>query len=218
MKKRLLEDNKLSYIISVYENSVYFQKVEREKLSARKCLTKKSLIKMFHFLNSDNDSFVHKFIGIIPKNVISFNSNTGDISFTTNEQIKKLLFSSNFKIAEYKIPKLLWVYKNNSLSLFALKGNVKSENDFLYQAPFLNIDSEGSVCMGNTKFSNNFQNFEFFMKYLQEQFFLSVFTHTNVDKLCKGNLNDIYKMAESPDFNWNNYLLKTKLKIKDVLD
>ena len=55
------------------------------------------------------------------------------------------------------------------------------------------------------------------MEYLQNQFFDSIFTHTNTDVLAKENLHNVYEKAQNVNFQWNDYLVKLKLKVKDVL-
>ena len=217
MIKEPLKIMPLLGIISVYNDASYFQQFSNNKLLSRKPMTKKSLKTIFKFLNSENDFSGYKFKGIIPKNVISINTDSGEIAFTTNIQRRKMIFKNSFKTTEYNIPKLLWVFKNNSLSVFALKSDIKSNENYLFQAPFLNVGKTGSVCMGNTKFENNFEYFEDFMEYLQNQFFDSVFTHTNTDILAKENLHDVYEKAQNVNFQWNDYLVKLKLKVKDVL-
>ena len=217
MIKEPLKIMPLLGIISVYNDASYFQQFSNNKLLSRKPMTKKSLKTIFKFLNSENDFSGYKFKGIIPKNVIFINTDSGEIAFTTNIQRRKMIFKDSFKTTEYNIPKLLWVFKNNSLSVFALKSDIKSNENYLFQAPFLNVGKTGSVCMGNTKFENNFAYFEDFMEYLQNQFFDSVFTHTNTDVLAKENLHDVYEKAQNVNFQWNDYLVKLKLKVKDVL-
>ena len=217
MIKEPLKIMPLLGIISVYSDVSYFQQFSNNKLLSRKPMTKKSLKTIFKFLNSENDFSGYKFKGIIPKNVISIDTDSGEIAFTTNVQRRKMIFRDSFKTTEYNIPKLLWVFKNNSLSVFALKSDIKSNKNYLFQAPFLNVGSTGSVCMGNTRFENNFEYFEDFMEYLQNQFFNSVFTHTNTDILAKENLHDVYEKAQNVNFQWNDYLVKLKLKVKDVL-
>ena len=217
MIKQPLKIMPLLGIISVYNDVSYFQQFSNNKLLSRKPMTKKSLKTIFKFLNSENDFSGYKFRGIIPKNVIFIDTDSGEIAFTTNAQRRKMIFRNSFKTTEYNIPKLLWVFKSNSLSVFALKSDIKSNENYLFQAPFLNVGSTGSVCMGNTRFENNFEHFEDFMEYLQNQFFNSVFTHTNTDILAKENLHDVYEKAQDVNFQWNNYLVKLKLKVKDVL-
>ena len=217
MIKEPLKIMPLLGIISVYNDASYFQQFSNNKLLSRKPMTKKSLKTIFKFLNSENDFSGYKFKGIIPKNVISIDTDSGEIAFTTNTQRRKMIFKNSFKTTEYNIPKLLWVFKSNSLSVFALKSDIKSNENYLFQAPFLNVGSTGSVCMGNTRFENNFEYFEDFIEYLQNQFFDSVFTHTNTDILAKENLHDVYEKAQDVNFQWNNYLVKLKLKVKDVL-
>ena len=217
MIKEPLKIMPLLGIISVYNDASYFQQFSNNKLLSRKPMTKKSLKTIFKFLNSENDFSGYKFREIIPKNVISVDTDSGEIAFTTNAQRRKMIFRNSFKTTEYNIPKLLWVFKSNSLSVFALKSDIKSNENYLFQAPFLNVGSTGSVCMGNTRFENNFEYFEDFMEYLQNQFFNSVFTHTNTDILAKENLHDVYEKAQNVNFQWNNYLVKLKLKVKDVL-
>ena len=57
-------------------------------------MTKKSLKTIFKFLNSENDFSGYKFKGIIPKNVIFIDTDSGEIAFTTNIQRRKMIFKN----------------------------------------------------------------------------------------------------------------------------
>lgn len=211
---------KLIGVISVYEDLVLYHhnNIERNELSAGKLLTKASMKKIFKFLNSDSDMGSFTFSGMVPENILKYNMENGDMVFYTKPQRRNMLFNTQvLKSDEFNIPYILWVYKTSGLSVYALKKKPTKETDTLYMAPFFNTSSSGAVCMGNVYFKNRTGKIDGFSDQLQELFFNSVFTHTNNNKLATENIIELYEKAKSKDFVWDNYLLKTKLTLKDVL-
>lgn len=212
--------NKLIGVISVYDDLVLYHhnNIKTNELSAGKLLTKDSMKKIFKFLNSDSDMGSFTFSGMVPENILKYNMENGDMVFYTKPQRRIMLFKTEaIKSDEFTIPYVLWVYKNGSLSVYALKKKPTKETDVLYMAPFFNTSSNGAVCMGNVYFKNRTGKIDGFSDQLQELFFNSVFTHTNNNELATENIIELYEKAKSKDFVWDNYLLKTKLTLKDVL-
>lgn len=211
---------KLIGVISVYDSLVLYHEnnTNTNELSAGKLLTKEGMKKIFKFLNSDSDMGSFTFSGLVPENILKYNLENGDMVFYTKPQRRVMIFKNEaLKSDEFNIPYVLWVYKNGNLSVYALKKKPTKENDILYMAPFFNTSGSGAVCMGNVQFKNRTGKIDGFSDQLQELFFNSVFTHTNNNELATENIIEVYEKAKSKDFVWNNYLLKTKLTLKDVL-
>lgn len=208
----------LKGLISVYDEFALFHPTTKKGIGVGRPIKASSLKNIFKFLNGNTDYSSYKFKGIISENVLNYNSDSGDITFYTKPQRRKMIFQSNLKIenTEYNIPYLLWNYSNHSLKIFALKSKPK-ENDFLYSAPFLNVSYNGLVCMGNVRFKNNTGEFNAFIDILQDLFFNSLFTHTNNNELASCSIQEAYEMAKSIDFKWDKYLVKTKKKVIDIL-
>lgn len=94
--------------------------------------------------------------------------------------------------AEAQVPALFWVVSGNELQVFALKENRRPDPDTkLYQAPFFNVSSTGSVCLGSTPSAESGRPEDW-----ETQFFRSNFTHPNGQvKLCKyrGGFKSLWK-------------------------
>lgn len=214
--------NELKGIIACYDSYTLFHHVKNGELGPATNLTQENIKTIFKATIKDAKEKIvfMKFKSLIPENVLHFDVQDNSIIFYTQPTFKKLYFASSLKIesAEYKIPFLLWVYKNKTLSVFALKRKPRSENDFLYQAPFMNISSSGSVCMGNVKYGNEENYFEDLMQDIIDKFFNSYFSHTNTNELLKMNyMTFLQKHKNDRDFSYSNYLVKTKRKISDLL-
>ena len=69
--------------------------------------------------------------------------------------------------------------KRENLYLFAYTAKRLTINAQLYAAPFFNVNANsGAVCLGNTKLGKpEILNFENFIKYWEDEFFLSEFSH-----------------------------------------
>lgn len=216
--KNKLERKKLLGVISVYEGFVMYHPALKTKLGAGRFLNAKSLKKIFNFLEGKREFISYSFSEFIPENVLNYNSENGSLLFWTAPQRRNMLFSGDFiKSTDYNLPALLWRYDGKSLSVFALKGSKKPKpNDFVYHAPFLNVNGQGRVCMGNVDFINRTGSLDKFPDILQDLFFNSLFTHTNNNTLAKVNIHKAYEMALSPKFVWDDILVKTKIKISEL--
>lgn len=212
--------NKLKGIIAVYDKNVFFHHVEHGQMGPATNLTMDSVKSIFRMsLKNKKDTFM-KFKGLIPENVLSYDSFDGSIIFYTKPCYKKMIFSKNIDIpaAYYKMPYLLWRYKNKHLSVYALKRKPKDEHDQLYHAPFMNVNNFGGVCMGNVKYGNEKYIFDKLMEDIVEKFFNSVFTHTNHNKILKINYQEFLKTyANDKDMSYSRLLNPMKKEIIDIL-
>ena len=133
---------------------------------------------------------------------------------------KYMYFKKDLNIANgaYCIPGLVWMVKREQLYLFAYKSKRLSSNTQLYSAPFFNVNPvSGSVCLGNAKLQKpETLSFENFIKYWEDKFFLSEFSHLTGGNPTKRNLTLVIK--NSADMFDNEELIPVKkLKFKDLL-
>lgn len=184
---------KLKYLLAVYDNHCQIREVyQNGDLSSPSLLTEKTLRDIFAFLKEKEFGPEYVFKDIIPNNVLSLDSVTGGIAWYTEPSQQYLFLPDGMKDGLYPNPYLLWVFKGNSLSIFALKKKPKSLKDNVYQAPYLNTWSTGNVCMGNVKLNKRKIYFDDVMKDVEKGFWNSKFTHTNTDELIKGGIQNFY--------------------------
>jgi PRTRC genetic system protein B len=218
------ETDKLNFVLCGYKNRMVYHDFDDKtnKLSAGQPMTTESLKSIFKFVNNDNEESDYGFKGLIPSYVLSFKTDEKRIIWRTPPRIKTLLFKENLPIetAEYPIPELLWKLTKNGLSIYALKtpfDETPSMKSKVYQAPFFNVSSGGSVCMGNAKFSTVNNYYEDIMVAVENAFFNSIFTHSSTNELLKGNYIELMDlMKRSRDFNYK-LLIDTKKTIKNIL-
>ena len=203
MLKEKEKMKQLKGVISIYDYDVLYHPMGKNSLLAGRPLKASSLKSIFSFVTGMEDFVTYSFKGLVPKNIIKYNTESGKLIFYTPECFKMMFFKQDeIKTTNYSIPKLLWVYSRMSLKIFALKDEPTDESQTLYQAPFLNVSNNGSVCMGNVQFKNNSGNFDGLSDIISDLFFNSIFTHSNCDKLATENILKVYEKAESKDFSW----------------
>lgn len=214
------EANNLKAIITYYGNNAFFHHVNDGKVGPAMNLTDESIKLVFKSSLKGRKAEFMKFKNIIPKNVLNFDPMDGSILFYTEPCMKTLYFSKSLDIpsGEYKVPFLLWKYSNKSLAVYALKRAPKSIEDKLFNAPFMNINQLGGVCMGNVKYGNEEKFYDILMEDIIDKFFNSVFTHTNHDNLMQMNyLTFLKEYKGNKNVSFSNLLVDSKQKIKDIL-
>lgn len=212
--------NELKGVITCYSNNTFFHHVKDGELGPATNLTDANIKTIFKSTLKGKKIDFMKFKGIIPKNVLHFDSMDGSIIFYTEPMFKTLYFTKQLDIpsAEYKIPFLLWKYKNKSLSVFALKKTPKSEKEKLHHAPFMNINTVGNVCMGSVSYGKEENFYDSLMEDIVEKFFDSNFSHTNHDNLLKMNYTKFLKEhAGDKNLSYSKILVENKKTIKDIL-
>ena len=70
--------------------------------------------------------------------------------------------------------------------------------------------------MGNASFTKSGKNFTEMMTHVQDQFFNSVFTHTNNNSLATENILSLYEKAKSKSFSWDQYLVQSKKTFEEI--
>lgn len=210
---------KLKFLIAVYDggNMAYHNyDKENDCLGAPEQLTTGSTKHLFKFVKGQKMDHDYSFgSNIIPNEVLYFKSDEKYIIWYTKPCVKEILFKNELiKSGEFPIPYLLWSLKGKSLYVNALYRKPKSLEDTLYQAPFMNVSSSGSVCMGSANFSSSSINYMEIIEKIESAFFNSYFTHTNENSLLNGNFIELLEeMRNTKKFN-NKLLIKKKDKIK----
>ena len=159
------------------------------------------------------------FKSIIPKNIVCFQNN--NIIWTVNETKKHLYFDNDIKLNDgyYHLPKLLFAFINKTLFVYAIKNGAIQENTELFNAPFLNVYQNGSICMGNVNTDiSKFSYIEDAIQYLESAFFKSIFTHTNHNKIIKGNIISYFQELKNTSFNSNKLLPSTKKSLINLIN
>lgn len=197
-------------------------KICNGKLQPEIAFTKKNARRIFKALYINNEQQLDfKFKGLIPKNILCCNLDRDSFSVVWIADAKQryLEFSDNKKSGLYPNPKLIFIYKRSNLHVYAVKKGVVNEETQLYKAPYPNIYSNGSVCMGNVKISvQNFTYIDDVVSYLEQAFFQSVFTSHNDTKLL--NILYVNFLKEHKDTNQrfnDTLLLKTDLQLNDII-
>lgn len=158
--------------------------------------------------------------GRIPSNVLWYDSRFGKFTLIwyREPEIRRHYFSKGLGLpdGEIKIPGLLYIVRDKSLSMYAFKGT-KPKNK-LYHAPFMNVNN-GSVCLGTAKVKKSpEQTFESVMKHWEDKFWLSEFSHIYGANPVKGNLSSIIKqcIATGEPFPIDN-LIPANTNLKSIL-
>jgi len=152
--------------------------------------------------------------GLMPDNLLSFGFLPGGnyrMVWYRPAEIRLVHFASQLKLPSTKVwvPALLYSADNAGMDIFALKSNARpNEKTKLFRAPFYNVDDDGNVCLGNAKVKKpTDKTYSALMKYWEDLFWLSEFTHVNGDTAVKTNINKVWKRLLNS---------RTKLKWSDI--
>ena len=215
--------NRLKSVIAVYNDFTLFHKYENGVLGPGTNIRMRNIKSIFkHTMLEKNQSFM-SFKSIIPENILSFDPIDGNVMFYTKPEMQTLFFSKDLNLDvkptdKFKMPFLLWNYKNENLQIFALKRKPTKDTDDLYNAPFMNVSSNGSVCMGNVKYGQETKYFEDLIDDIVFKFYNSIFTHTNNNNLLTINyLHFLKKYKNDKNVSYANLLVKSNYKIHHLL-
>ncbi len=206
-----------------YNQGHYFSyhNIVGEKLTAGMSLTKDTARNIFSCLEGDLIKF--RFKGMLPKTLIHFDFK-GNLQLVWYVHPKQhtLYFDTNTGVTsgKYPLPKLVFKLEGNILKVFALlrRANL-NESTSLYNAPLLNVNSQGKVCMGNASMDyDGFEYYEDIMGFVEQQFFRSVFTATHHNQIAKGNIVEVMKQHfEKPSFD-DGLLLKNSMILNQLYE
>lgn len=130
----------------------------------------------------------------------------------------KLHYSGNVKGLKtklYFIPHIVFISNGKSITVHAIKGNdilKLTEKTQLYKAPFMNVNSDWTVCMGSAKVKK-FHDVNEMIQSIEDAFFESTFTHTNYNKIVKGGIVDCYANQSK---KFDEKLLLPSIKLKEI--
>lgn len=167
--------------------------------------------------------------GMLPSNLIYFEQ-TGSIIqmcwYLTPHKRELLFTKGSGKNAKYSLtvnlPRLLFCINDGELSVFALKGKQRpSEATKLFIAPFMNINEDGLVCLGNFRRSNSIESITDEMNFWETAFFKSRFNHWQVDKPLKISADNYFKKLHNTSTAFSEDLLmpsKTYKNLEDLLN
>jgi len=138
--------------------------------------------------------------GLIPDNLLRFEVLPGgkyNMSWYRPAEQRHLYFKEGLHIPSGQawVPAMVYCVNGNTLFVYALRESVRpTDSTKLYQAPFHNVSSSGSVCLGNAKVKKPEKNtYINIMKYWEDLFWLSEFTHlAGASNPTMSNLNIIW--------------------------
>lgn len=216
-----IEMDPLQFILCGYEEEMIYHEYNAatDLLSAGKPLTVETAKTLFNFVNNIENINHYSFSGMIPKNVLNYKTDEKYIVWETPAEIKHIIYKEDLPVSsgEYFVPRLIWKLNGNKLSIWAIKEDIKSEKDKLYNAPFFNIYNDGSICMGSAKFLEGSYDYAKIIKKAENGFWNSTFTHTNTDKLLTCNFTEWCNSPGSRLRCPNDLLVETKKTIQSIL-
>jgi len=212
----------LNFVLCFYDDIVMHHEYNKYNgnLKTGQPLTLDSLKAIFSFVNSNEELKVKKygFKDIITKRVLKFSPNSKEIIWVTESMQTGLLFKcTGFKSGKYRIPPVLWILKNKSLQVFALKSTEAiTMNTDVFYAPFFNVNSKGDVCMGTAYFNNRHTDYGKITADVEDKFFNSYFTHSQNEMLSADYKKYMQNIRGKDEFDVS-LLIDTKMKIKNLL-
>lgn len=202
----ILNDFKPQLVITVYkcESEYYLESHDIDDLGrimAGKPLLQETIQGMVDvfFDERKNTAAVS---GIIPDNLLNYEALPGGhykMTWYRPAEKRILHHKSQLKIdtGNAWVPALLYSVNTNSLSIMALKDDKRpKEITKVYRPPFFNVSDYGDVCLGSARVQKpKFRTYENLMKYWEDLFWLSEFTHLNGDTKIKSK--DLQKLWRS---------------------
>lgn len=217
-----VKKKELQSVIAFYGNEAMYHDFENGILGAGRKLTTESAKTIFKFVNDVQDQFDFNFSGLVPANILKFKTDEKYIWWTTAAGIRKLNFekNTNFKSGDYWVPNLIWKIKGKMIYVWAYKEFGLDKK--VYQAPFMNVSSNGSICVGTAAMHTNKYDYETIMQKAELAFWDSYFTHTNADNLIQGNFSKVMrehfdKLQNDPLDNYQDLLFETDKTIGQLL-
>jgi PRTRC genetic system protein B len=158
-----------------------------------------------------------------PVKMIAFKINGKDdsILFMTSPQKRMILFQDNKHSGYYPLPALVWkANKTNNLRVFAVTNHQEiNEKSPLFMAPFMNLASNGSVCLGSSYWPESFkENIYSVCKVITNSFFDSKFTHFNVQKVTQSNYFTLFDKLKKMEKFPEEELVGTEYNMTDLIN
>lgn len=204
------------------DNSFYleYRGIKDGKLQAGRPIRETDIAKLLDNVRRFNKQLANGLHGKVPSNVLYCDTDVDSVKLIwyRPSEVRQLFFIPDLAIpnGRMKVPGLVYSVKGSSLSVFAFKG--KAPVNVLYRAPFMNVYDDGKICLGNAKVKKpEERTFENVMKYWEDMFWLSEFSHIIGANPSKGNLATITKDCIENDKRFpTDALVKTKVKLNDL--
>lgn len=152
--------------------------------------------------------------GLIPENLLAFELLPGKhykMIWYKPAEIRVMHFAKQLGIPTGKtwVPPTLYVVNRKAFKVYSLKNNSRpTEKTKIFRAPYHNVNDLGEVCLGNATVRKPVEKtFAAYMKYWEDLFWLSEFTHMNGGRAVKTNLDKVWKSL---------LVSKTKKKWSDI--
>ncbi len=149
----------------------------KDYLSEGKPLTKKALRDMLDIVIDSKNTVFATVKELIPDNILYYDPRPGRLVLVWWQKPSERQLSGMYKRAvKYKCPSLIYVLKDDSISIYAMKGIKKPTlKTALYHLPVPNIHDDGMVCMGNVKKPKHTVEISELVKLWENSFWLSKF-------------------------------------------
>ncbi len=186
--------------------------------------TIQSMVSVFFEENKERQ----RFTGMFPENLLQFQELPGGkykMVWYQPAQKKVLHFAKELKLPseETWVPAIIYATDSRNLDVFALKSNARpTDKTKIYRAPFYNLNENGDVCLGNAKVKKpTDRTYQSIMKYWEDLFWLSEFTHVNGSKAVKTDIAKVWKqlLTSKCTIKWSDIdeLVPSKKTIKDII-
>lgn len=188
-------------------------------MGAGKPLTEEVLAKMVKSVASSNPQLDKSLYGVIPENVLYCDTRMdgSKLVWYHGPEERNVFFIRELNIpnGKMKVPGLLYIVHNGSLSIYAFKG--KKPKGTLYRAPFMNTTD--NVCLGSAKVQKPTERtFVNVMDWWEKMFWLSEFSHLSGGNPIKGNLALLTKrLIETGEPFPTDVLIPASKTLKEIL-
>lgn len=181
--------------VDKYEYYIESHDIVEGQVAAGKPLKVETIEEILASMYQENAE-MKQFTGIMPQNLLHYKQYSGGKKYKMcwyqPEQWRKLFHAPALKIAEgfAMVPPMIYLVDRNYFGVYALDSNDRPDSKSkLYRAPFFNVDNNGSVCLGNAKVPKpSDRTYASLMKYWEDLFWLSKFTHVNGSAPVQGDI------------------------------
>ena len=138
--------------------------------------------------------------GIIPDRLLYCNWEKKQLVWYLPASEQLMRFTKELSIPNGKAfqPSLIFVLEHDDLTVKVYQGSKRpTEDTKLFRAPYHNVSSDGSVCLGSAKSKKKLNNtYQSVIEHYEDLFWNSEFSHlAGSESPIKGNLNTYWKRA-----------------------